>query len=102
MEKLLLIGAGGFGRVVLEHASQQYACAFLDEGDATAVDGVPVVGKTSDIASFYPEYKLLLVTIGSNKLRERLYKEAVSIGFTFPNIIHPTAYISPRVWLRYT
>ena len=24
MEKLLLVGAGGFGRVVLEHARQQY------------------------------------------------------------------------------
>lgn len=96
MEKLLLVGAGGFGRVVLEHASQQYACAFLDDGDAIVVDGVPVIGKTSDMASFYPEYKLLLVTIGNNKLRERLYKEAAAIGFTFPSIIHQSAYISPH------
>ena len=88
MEKLLLVGAGGFGRVVLEHASQQYACAFLDDGEATLVDGVPVIGKTGDMASFYPEYKLLLVTIGNNKLRERLYKDAAYIGFTFPNIIN--------------
>ena len=96
MEKLLLVGAGGFGRVVLEHASQQYACAFLDDGEATLVDGVPVIGKTGDMASFYPEYKRLLVTIGNNKLREQLYKEAATIGFTFPNIIHPSAYVSPH------
>lgn len=63
MEKLLLVGAGGFGRVVLEHVSQQYACAFLDDGEATIVDDVPVIGKTGEMASFYPEYKLLLVTI---------------------------------------
>ena len=49
-----------------------------------------------DMASFFPEYKLLLVTIGNNKLRERLYQEAATIGYTFPNIIHPTAYISPH------
>jgi len=96
MEKLLLVGAGGFGRVVLEHANQQYDCAFLDDGDATVVDEVPVIGKTSEVASFYPEYKLLLVTIGNNRLREQLYKEAAAIGYIFPNIIHPTAYISPH------
>lgn len=96
MEKLLLVGAGGFGRVVLEHASNFYSCAFLDDGEATIVDGIPVIGKTSEMASFYPDYKLLLVTIGNNALRERLYKEAASIGFTFPNIIHPSAYVSPH------
>ena len=96
MEKLLLVGAGGFGRVVLEHASGLYDCAFLDDGDAVVVDDVPVIGKTSDMAFFYPEYKLLLVTIGDNKLREQLYMEAASIGYSFPNIIHPSAYISPR------
>lgn len=96
MEKLLLVGAGGFGRVVLEHATAIYDCAFLDDGDATIVDGVPVIGKTAEMASFYPEYKRLLVTIGNNKLRERLYKEAATIGFTFPNIIHPSAYFSPH------
>ena len=94
MKKLLLVGAGGFGRVVLEHALGIYDCAFLDDGDAVVVDGIPVIGKTSDMASFYPEYKLLLVTIGNNKLRERLYQEATTIGYSFPNIIHSSAYIS--------
>jgi len=96
MEKLLLVGAGGFGRVVLEHASAIYDCAFLDDGDVSIVDGVPVIGKTSDLVSFYPEYKLLLVTIGNNALRERLYKGAAAIGYSFPNIIHASAYISPH------
>lgn len=96
MEKLLLVGSGGFGRVVLEHASQDYDCAFLDDGDVKIVDGVPVIGKTCDMASFFPEYKLLLATIGNNALREKLYQQAAGIGFDFPNIIHPTAYISPH------
>ncbi len=99
MEKLLLIGAGGFGRVVLEHACQQYECSFLDDGEATIVDGVSVIGKTSDMGRFFPEYKLLLVTIGNNVLREKLYKEAEGIGYSFPNIIVPSAYISPRALL---
>ncbi len=96
MEKLLLVGAGGFGRVVLEHAMEHYDCVFLDDGDATIVDGVPVIGTTSEMSRFFPKYKLLLVTIGNNALRERLYKEAYKIGFTFPNIVVSSAYISPR------
>lgn len=96
MEKLLLVGAGGFGRVVLEHASVLYECAFLDDGDMVDVDGSPVIGNTNDMARFYGEYKHLLVTIGNNQLRERLYQEAASIGYTFPNIIHASAYISPH------
>ena len=96
MEKLLLVGAGGLGRVVLEHASNLYDCAFLDDGELTVVDGVRVIGKTDDMASFYPEYRLLLVAIGNNKLRERFYREAADIGYSFPNIIHTTAYISPH------
>ena len=96
MERLLLVGSGGFGRVVLEHASSQYECAFLDDGDASVVDGVSVIGKTSEMEKFFPEYKLLLVTIGNNALRERLYKEAAAIGYNFPSIIHSSAYISPH------
>ena len=79
----------------MEHALNYYDCAFLDDGDATVVDSVPVIGFTASMEKFFPEYKLLLVTIGNNVLREKLYKRATAIGYTFPNIIHSTAYISP-------
>lgn len=99
MERLLLVGSGGFGRVVLEHASSQYDCAFLDDGDVAVVDGVPVIGKTSELEKFFPEYKQLLVTIGNNALRERLYREAVLIGYSFPSVIHSSAYVSPHAMI---
>ena len=76
-----------------------YDCAFLDDGDAKIVDGVPVFGTTADMERLYSDYKLLVVTIGNNALREKLYKKAASIGYTFPNLIHPSAYISPRAVL---
>ncbi len=96
MEKLLLIGAGGFGRVVLEHASSRYDCAFLDDADVSFVDDVPVIGKIDDMERFFPEYRLIIVTIGNNALRAKLYKRAAFIGYVFPSIIHPSAYVSPR------
>lgn len=97
-EKLLLVGAGGFGRVVLEHAIQSYDCAFVDDGPSqgTIVDGIPVIGRTDELEKFFPEYKLLIVTIGNNSFREKVYKNAEKIGFSFPNIIDPSAYISPH------
>lgn len=33
-EKLLLVGAGGFGRMVAEQAMLQYDCAFVDDGQS--------------------------------------------------------------------
>lgn len=101
MEKLLLVGAGGFGRVVLEHAAKEYDCAFLDDGVdvGTIINGAPVIGNTDDLRLLYPEYKLLLVTIGNNALRERIYVEATTLGYTTPNIIASSAYISPQATL---
>ena len=97
MEKLLLVGAGGFGRVVLEHANEKNECAFIDDGIdiGSEIRGAKVIGKTSDIAALYPEYKLLIVTIGDNKLREKLYQDSKKIGYGFPNIEGKNVYISP-------
>lgn len=97
MEKLLLVGAGGFGKVVLEHASKEYECAFVDDApnNGSDINGSKVVGKISDIGSLFGEYKKLIVTIGNNKLREKIYENARKIGYEFPNIIVPSAYISP-------
>lgn len=96
-EKLLLVGAGGFGRVVLEHAIGVYDCAFVDDGQnvGTVINGISVVGKISDLSTLFSDYKKLIVTIGNNALRERIYNTATEIGYSFPNIIVPSAYISP-------
>ena len=55
--KLLLIGAGGFGRVALEHAVEQYDCAFVDDGPelGTLVNGVAVIGRISDLQRLHDE-----------------------------------------------
>ena len=96
-EKLLLVGAGGFGRVVMEHAVKEYDCAFVDDTypETKRVCNIPVVGKISDLSDLFNTYKKLVVVIGNTKLREKIYNQARDIGFEFPNIIAATAYISP-------
>lgn len=97
-EKLLLVGAGGLGRVVLEHAIQVYDCSFIDDGlpIGSVVDSIPIIGRTNELELFFGEYMRLVVTIGNNVLREKIYKSAKKIGYTFPNIVVPSAYISPN------
>ena len=96
-EKLLLVGAGGFGRMVAEQAMLQYDCAFVDDGQAvgTEICGIPVVGGLADLPELRKDYDLLVVGIGNNQFRAQAYEKAKALGYAFPNIIAPSAYISP-------
>ena len=95
-EKLLLVGAGGLGRVALEHACEEYECYFVDDGYRIGdkVDGTEIIGHTDNLNELFSFARKLVVTIGNNKIREKLYTEAGKIGFSFPNIICKSAYIS--------
>lgn len=96
-EKLLLVGAGGFGRMVAEMAMLQYDCAFADDGQAVGAEicGIPVVGGLADLPELRKDYDLLVVGIGDNQFRAQVYEKAKALGYVFSNIIAPSAYISP-------
>lgn len=96
-EKLLLVGAGSFGRMAAELAIRRYDCAFVDDGHAAGetVCGVPVVGKVSDLSKLRAEYEKLVVCVGNNAFRARVYEVARVLGYELPNIIAPSAYVSP-------
>ena len=96
-DKLLLVGAGGLGRVTLEHAALDFNCAFVDDGYSigTEICGVPVMGAIQNLAHLRKEYANLVVTIGDNRLRERIYRWAEGLGFVFPNVVARSAYVSP-------
>lgn len=96
-DKLLLIGAGGFGRVTLEHAMEKYQCSFVDDAYPVGMEicGAPVVGAVADLPALRKEYQLLVVTIGNNPLREELYAQADALDYEFPNILARSAYVSP-------
>lgn len=96
-EKLLLVGAGGFGRMVAEQAALQYDCTFVDDGQSVGAEvcGIPVVGRLVDLPELRKEYALLVVGIGNNAFRAQIYEQAATMGYTFSNIVAPSAYISP-------
>ena len=96
-EKLLLVGAGGFGRMVAEMAMLQYDCAFVDDGQPVGAEicVIPVVGGLANLPELRKEYDLLVVGIGNNQFRAQVYEKAKVLGFAFPNIVAPSACISP-------
>lgn len=96
-EKLLLVGAGGFGRMAAEQAMLQYNCAFVDDRQPVGdeICGIPVIGGVDDLPELRKEYSLLVVGIGNNRFRAQVYEKAKALGFAFPNIVAPSAYISP-------
>ena len=93
----MLVGAGGLGRVTLEHAALDFDCAFVDDGYpiGTEICGVPVVGAIQNLAHLRKDFTHLVVTIGDNRLREWIYRQAEGLGFAFPNVVARSAYVSP-------
>ena len=87
---LLIIGAGGHGRVVKEVAEAlgYDKIAFLDDNSAEAI------GKIADSKSFVQEYQAAFVGIGNNKFRNELLQRLEQEGYEIPTLLHPTAYIS--------
>lgn len=102
-EKLLLVGAGGFGRMVAEQAMYQYDCAFVDDGQPVGAEicGILVAGGLANLPDLRKEYSLLVVGIGSNQFRAQVYEKAKTLGYGFPNIVAPSAYISPYSEMGY-
>ena len=103
MEKLLIVGAGGLGRMTLEHAINKYECCFIDDayriGDI--ICNTQIVGRISDLKLLSKTYKYLICAIGNNKLREEITNIAISYEYIIPNIIAKSAYISDYAKIGY-
>ncbi len=99
MTGLLILGAGGHGKVLADTASST-GCwnkiAFLDDRypAISSVLSWPVLGTFRQAAAFLGEYSELTVAVGDNPLRVRLLRQFAGSGFGLPVIIHPTAFVS--------
>ncbi|GAA0083715.1 hypothetical protein UT300007_01540 [Clostridium sp. CTA-7] len=98
MENLLIIGAGGHGKVVAEAADLEKKydkISFLDDKEGIEnIYNFKVVGKIDRYIEFINEYKYAFVAIGNNEKRLELIDKLISVGFNVPIIIHPKASVS--------
>lgn len=98
--KILIFGAGGHGKVVLEIllSGRQKVCGFIDE--QVSKKGVNIMGiEVFGGWEYLNENKNLEVAlgIGDNKTRYTVYKKIKSMGHKVINAIHPAALISKDV-----
>jgi sugar O-acyltransferase (sialic acid O-acetyltransferase NeuD family) len=102
MKEIILIGGGGHCKSVIDVIEQEgkfQIIGIVDKPELLGVKvlGYPVIGNDSDLADLSKKYRYALVTVGqikSSSLRVRLFKLAIKVGLTMPNIISPRAYVS--------
>ena len=103
MNKIIIVGAGGFGRELLQWIKDINAAkptwkiaGFIDD-DLHALDGVetdtPIIGTIKD---WQPkEDEEFALAMGSPALKRKIVGILKSKGAKFATIIHPTALLSP-------
>lgn len=98
MNNLLIIGAGGHGKVVAEAAELQNKyneISFLDDNEnLKEIYNFKVIGRVNDFKDFKNKYKYAFVAIGNNEVRLGLIEKLIKEGFIVPNIIHPRVSVS--------
>ncbi|WP_414494661.1 acetyltransferase [Synechococcus sp. MIT S9504] len=109
MSDLLLLGAGGHGRVIAETAlatGRFNRISFLDDrccGPGQLPDqlGCPVIGPLS--AALDPhirqQFSAAIVAIGNAALRVQWLPSLATAGYEVPALVHPTACVSPSAQL---
>lgn len=99
MKDLVIVGAGGHGRVIADIAQKlgtYETISFLDDGEAKSTMGLPIVGKASDIEK-YVDTADIFVAIGNSKVRGDFIERLLTIGANVPTLIHPSAIIGACV-----
>jgi UDP-perosamine 4-acetyltransferase len=100
MSRLVIVGAGGHAKVVVEvfRAMSGFDIVGLVDPNpsARAVLGLPVLGGDAVLRTLRAEgVELAFVALGDNRHRQKAGAHLRSIGFTLPAAIHPSALISP-------
>ena len=100
MKKLMIIGAGGHGRVIADIAQKlgYSEISFLDDGNVTTNMNLLVLGKIEEWKKYIDSY-VFFVAIGNGRTRERVLQMLLDGGAKVETLIHPSAIIGYGVTL---
>jgi sugar O-acyltransferase (sialic acid O-acetyltransferase NeuD family) len=102
---VVVIGAGGHGRVVLDilvQATQYQVTGFIDSNAALKgrrVDGVPILGDLDCLPGLRSQIAGVIVAVGDNGVRRAFADRVEEMGFELINAIHPSAHLAHNVTL---
>lgn len=103
MKKIVLVGAGGHCKVIVDIIKSLEEFEIVGITDKFKIGstllGIPIIGNDEvlkDLLNKGIEYAFVSVgSIGNLKFRYDLYKKLKEIGFKIPTLIHKNAVVSP-------
>jgi len=104
-EKLVIFGAGGHAKVVIDaiEMAGHHEVAFLADADdariGTRLKGYQVCSEQVGLAAAKSGMAQAFVAIGHNEARKRIAHRAQECGFILATIVHPAAVVSLRAVL---
>jgi len=113
MQSIVILGAGGFGREVLDILIAQNKISkkwkilgFIDENlelEGKVLNGYPVLGSFEWFSRARAQADTkgvrVVCAIGDNISKKKVVKKATSLGLKFVNVVHPTVVITDFVAL---
>lgn len=96
MNRLIIIGAGGHGRVIADNALKNgYTdVSFVDDAAIGDRMGFPIIGTISEIETFNDGNTDFILGIGNNAVRKMI---AEKYNINWVSLIHPTAQLAINV-----
>jgi UDP-perosamine 4-acetyltransferase len=97
---VLIVGAGGHGKVVLDilrAAGQHAPVGFVDADTSLAgssIGGLHVFGPPNQLPKLSKKIKAAIIAIGNNRTRSSYAQMLAEQGFELINAIHPAACVS--------
>lgn len=98
-EKLVIIGAGGHGKVVADIALKLNCykeIVFLDDSAKGSTIGIHIVGVVNDYTKWI-ESSDFIVAIGNSKIREFFLNLLKNANASFATLVHPNAVVGTDV-----
>ena len=93
MKRLIILGAGGYGKTVADVAAQLgYTEIFFLDDQRT---GENILGTCEMFNRFADGNTELYPAFGNNEYRMRWLKRLLEAGISVPTFVHPRAYVSP-------
>lgn len=96
MNRLIIVGAGGHGKVIADNALKNgYTdIRFLDDQATGMCMDFPIIGVTGDIQSFDDGKTDFLIAIGNNAVRKQI---AEKYCVNWVSLVHPSAQVGVHV-----
>jgi sugar O-acyltransferase (sialic acid O-acetyltransferase NeuD family) len=99
-EKLLIVGAGGHGKVVCDIArllGQWKSISFLDD-DKTKNNstGMDIIGGFDEVQKYIGTHDII-IAFGNNAKRKEYFNIAEKLGASIPSLIHPKTTLAENV-----